>query len=317
MRQDVITVSFAFLLSLQAVLAPWDSRAEVLEYLYVNANVGAAAGGHTAVKLGEDVFHYQFFPDERFLLVRESWSHFRLMYNDLLNRTIFSASISLSKEAVAKLRSTFTITLAIQKSDLFREHVLKNRLDLLNGLAAEDQSMRITGRGFFADAQGESAFGRDLREYINRARGDGFLGLQKNQAEQRIAVLIHVLNGNLKEPGEIVMIVDELSWLVKKQVVLDLLLNGSGLSSTALLGKRDMIRLDSRQREALSALLRDKMQMVAGLLGSPRTDSGEALLLEVARCHAIDRSIEEGSCSPLIRFRKTARPGKLTLPIKG
>ena len=55
------------------------SYAGHLEILYVNANVGAAAGGHVGLRLDDDVFHYQFYPDERFLLVREGWDSFRLV----------------------------------------------------------------------------------------------------------------------------------------------------------------------------------------------------------------------------------------------
>lgn len=63
-----------------------------LDFLYVNANAGEAAGGHTALRLGDSIFHYQFFPDATFLLVREPWEEFRFLYNDLHNRTISLAS---------------------------------------------------------------------------------------------------------------------------------------------------------------------------------------------------------------------------------
>lgn len=286
----IIIFATTFLLTL---LTPGDSRAEPLEYLYVNANVGAAAGGHSAVKLGEDVFHYQFFPDERFLLVRESWDHFRLIYNSLLNRTIFSASIPLSEETARTLRSGFTTTLATQQSDLYQERMLQDRMALLNGLAVEGGSLEVRGWGFYDDQQRESDFGQRLREFIKQSRGGEFLFSQKVQTGQRIEFLFQALNENTVQPGKIMMFLDELYGLLKKQAVLDVLLNGSGLSPMALLGAKEQSRLNSRQLEILSALLLSKMQTVASLLGSSRSDSGEALLLEIARCHAIHSSIRE------------------------
>ncbi|MBW2683443.1 MAG: hypothetical protein JRC69_07785, partial [Deltaproteobacteria bacterium] len=286
-------VSFIIIFATTFLLTPGDSRAEPLEYLYVNANVGAAAGGHSAVKLGEDVFHYQFFPDERFLLVRESWDHFRLIYNSLLNRTIFSASIPLSEETARTLRSGFTTTLATQQSDLYQERMLKDRMALLNGLAVEDGSLEVRGWGFYDNQQRESEFGQRLQEFIKQSRGDEFLFSQKVQTGQRIEFLFQALNENTVQPGKIMMFHDELSGLLKKQAVLDVLLNGSGLSPMALLGVKEQSRLNSRQLEILSALLLSKMQTVASLLGSSRSGSGEALLLEIARCHAINSSIRE------------------------
>ena len=77
------TVRLVFITLLLLVSLPAtgiSEESEQIEFIYVNANVGAAAGGHTALRLGEDVFHYQFFPDKRFLLVRESWDQFKLIY---------------------------------------------------------------------------------------------------------------------------------------------------------------------------------------------------------------------------------------------
>ena len=90
------------------------SYAEQIEIIYVNANVGAAAGGHVGLKLDDDVFHYQFYPDGRFLLVRESWDSFRLIYNRLRNRTIYAARCPISDEAFTRIKNHFTTLLASQ-----------------------------------------------------------------------------------------------------------------------------------------------------------------------------------------------------------
>ena len=81
---------------------------KTLDFIYVNANTGEAAGGHTAIRLDTTVFHFQFFPEGRFLLVRESWSHFRYVYNELRNRSIFIARVPLTPSVYNKVRNNFT-----------------------------------------------------------------------------------------------------------------------------------------------------------------------------------------------------------------
>lgn len=43
-----------------------------LEFVYVSPYTGHAAGGHYGVKLGNSLYHYQFFANGEFLLVRDS-----------------------------------------------------------------------------------------------------------------------------------------------------------------------------------------------------------------------------------------------------
>lgn len=93
-----LRLSLYLFLLLCPALQVWGAQADdgpgavTLDFLYVNANAGEAAGGHTALRLGDSIFHYQFFPDATFLLVREPWAEFRFLYNDLHNRTISLAS---------------------------------------------------------------------------------------------------------------------------------------------------------------------------------------------------------------------------------
>jgi hypothetical protein len=63
------------------------------QFIYIDANVGGSSGGHSALRLGNTVYHFQYFPDGLFKLVRERWPHFRYIYNDLENRTLYVAHI--------------------------------------------------------------------------------------------------------------------------------------------------------------------------------------------------------------------------------
>ena len=178
---------FVIFTSLFVFLAAKSVHAENIELLYVNANVGASAGGHTALKLGDDVFHYQFFPDERFLLVRESWPHFRLIYNRLRNRTIYSASCLVSKKSYKKIKSRFTTILASQQADFYHERLLQEQIDLLDNLLSGDIRIDVAGLGFFDPAAKESEFGVSLRSSIQKALGNDFLVKKKRLLDAGVA----------------------------------------------------------------------------------------------------------------------------------
>lgn len=89
MQLFVFIVSIFFSASAVAADSVELPEEDRIDFLYIDANAGEAAGGHTALRLGDSVFHYQFFPDDTFLLVRESWDSFRFLYND---RSLFGKS---------------------------------------------------------------------------------------------------------------------------------------------------------------------------------------------------------------------------------
>ncbi|MBT8362179.1 MAG: hypothetical protein KJO32_14605, partial [Deltaproteobacteria bacterium] len=190
---------FFILTSLLVFLAAKSAHAENIELLYINANVGASAGGHTALKLGDDVFHYQFFPDQRFLLVREPWPHFRLIYNRLRNRTIYSATCLVSKTSYKKIKSKFTTILASQQADFYHERLLQEQLDILGNLLSGNISMDVVGLGFFDPTKKESEFGVSLRSYIQKALGNDFLVRKKRLLDAGLQKIIFPEKGSLDD----------------------------------------------------------------------------------------------------------------------
>ena len=56
-------VRFAILvlsLSLSLALAPGAAAAATFDYLYIESNEGGSSGGHAAVRLGDDTWHFQY-----------------------------------------------------------------------------------------------------------------------------------------------------------------------------------------------------------------------------------------------------------------
>lgn len=121
-----------------------------LEFVYINANVGGSSGGHTALKLGERVFHYQMFPDGIFRLVRDYWPAFRQVYNDLENRTIYIAPVRVNRTTYLRIQDALVRHYFIQNRYLEYRLELDSERRLLNALLQAQPTYQIPGAGFFA-----------------------------------------------------------------------------------------------------------------------------------------------------------------------
>ena len=43
----------------------------------MDANTGQSSGGHTGLKIGQYIYHFQYFDDKIFHIVRENWNEFK------------------------------------------------------------------------------------------------------------------------------------------------------------------------------------------------------------------------------------------------
>ena len=300
MKYFVIFTSLFVFLSAKIV------HAENIELLYVNANVGASAGGHTALKLGDDVFHYQFFPDERFLLVRESWPHFRLIYNRLRNRKIYSATCLVSKRSYKKIKSRFTTILASQQADFYHERLLQEQIDLLGNLLSGDIRIDVAGLGFFDPATKESEFGVSLRSSIQKALGNDFLIKKKKHLDAGLQKIFSQEKGSPDDLNERIELLTDIIDSIKKRAALDVLITGTGAMKTALVGENISGHLDSKDLTIVTKQLRRLEQTIRNLLNSKRSDNGELILLQTARYHAIQSSLQRGELFTLDPFPNNA-----------
>ncbi len=79
------------------------SRGEPVAFVHVEANVGSASGGHSALRIEDRVYHYQVGGD-RLRLHREDWPAFAFRYGTLENRPLHLAWVPLDDERTAALR---------------------------------------------------------------------------------------------------------------------------------------------------------------------------------------------------------------------
>lgn len=256
-----------------------------LDFLYINANAGEAAGGHTALRLGDAVFHYQFFPDETFLLVRDSWDSFRFLYNDLHNRSISIATLPLDDSTLARIRNHFTELLVGQQQFLDELDQAQIKKQSFVRFLEGDFVFTVNSLGFFTPSQ-TTARDSLLRRRIAAALGDEFLGRSVALAEHLVQDIISRINGGAD--------------VAYKQLLEALSLRGAlrVLAGDLMLGEEALIpameweeSLNAEEVDALQQFSNYLRGSIVGLLQSGRPDRGEALLLQVARYLAVSQSL--------------------------
>lgn len=278
-----------------------------LDLLYINANAGEAAGGHTALRLGDAVFHYQFFPDETFLLVRDSWGSFRFLYNDLHNRSISIATLPLVESTQVKTRHHFTELLARQQQffdELEQAQIQKKYfVRLLEG----NFDFAVNGLGFFNSSPSANV-NSQLRRQIAANLGGDFLSSSVADAEHSVQEIISMINSGVDVPYQ------QLLEALSLRAALRVLDEDSQLDKQALIPAMGWEKsLSTEEADALQQFGHYLQASIIGLLQSSRPDRGESLLLQTARYLAVQHSLETLRLVTLNPFFETVR----TVELKG
>ncbi len=271
-----------------------------LDVIYVNANVGEAAGGHTAFRFGDTVFHYQFQDNGNFILVREPWSRFRLVYNELCNRSIFISSIPVTPTTYKKLRYHFNTLLIEQQQKLQYLQDSYARLQLLERLIDGDSTVQIAGLGFFDCTESADPQIVSLRNYTDLVLGGSFRAGEKEQVDGKIKQLVTDLRG-----------VRQLNSLLEQlalRAALNVLESGCPLDDRAvILPVVGEAQLSLWERQALQKYAVKLRRSIITLLKSTRPDRGTALLLQIARFLTVGQSLDCGRMLTLDPFSDQAR----------
>jgi hypothetical protein len=297
-----------------AVCFFWADRVEAedtktLDFIYVNANTGEAAGGHTAIRLGSTVFHFQFFPEGRFLLVRESWSHFRYVYNELRNRSIFIARIPLTPSVYHKVRNNFTNFLIEQQQDLDQLQRVEDQWHLLAQLVGGAMQLELETVGLFDLKSDGDVDKSSLHQAIQKQLGDNYVSTELQKVEIRLANL--VVDYGKQTTG--------ISWIARLQNTileresLQILEAGLSLAPDSIFGPpQGAPELTSEQRHVLEEYREKLAESIIGLLQSRRPDRARSLLLQTARYQVVNRSLATGTLLTLDPFSSRAN----LVPIK-
>lgn len=295
-----------------------------LEYLYMDANVGSSSGGHVALKLGDAIYHFQYFPDGLFRIVRDDWNHFRYLYNDLENRTIRSAGVEVTPAVYQQVRGRLNRLYLIQNAHLNVLAGLKTDVDLFESLQNGTDSLDLRGAGLFDSDRREDRHAQSLRALVHRRQGRGFLDDAIRRIEHRLRTYapdppdltgVRVSRTRLPDLGRSV-----------SQRYLELLLQREALTLLAQAGPLradgiiDPIQcggdacgggLSNAERGSLRAYLDTLETAVLQLQDSVRPDKGFPMLLAMARYQVVQRSLESNRLLVLDPFSAQAT----TIPV--
>ncbi len=305
MQLFVFIVSIFFSASAVAADSVELPEEDRIDFLYIDANAGEAAGGHTALRLGDSVFHYQFFPDDTFLLVRESWDSFRFLYNDLHNRSLAIAPLPLDHPVASSIRNHFTEILVTQQ-DFFNEfEALRKEKQLVQQVIDKKNGFPVNCLGFF-NREDDFAAQRDVFDEITTEFGKEILSKLFVEASESLQRAVQQLSNGQRLGKRFYEI---LAW---KEALWGLL-NGKTLETDTLIRPiNGESALSITEKAALESFAEFQVQSIVMLLRSSRPDRGEALLLLMARYLVVQQSLSEGVLYTLDPYFENVRVVQLT-----
>ncbi len=253
---------------------------ETLRFVHLEGNVGGASGGHTAVRIGDLVFHYQHDGDV-FRLVRDGWPDFERNYAGFQSRPLNLATVWVGAEEATRVRDALAGAHLRQLRRLARREATIRDRRMAEALAGGgDRTYPVPVAGLF-DPEGEG----DAALAGLRA---GLPGVD----EQLEAVEARVRGFALPRADE----PDALSRLAALRADLALrealrtIARARPLAPDALLDL-GLPELTPVERQSLTALARGLGERAGSLLGSRRADRGQVLLRVAARYVAVHRSL--------------------------
>jgi hypothetical protein len=283
-----------------------EAMAGVFEYLYIDANEDRSSGGHTAVRIDDDIFHF-LYKDDYLTMARNSWAEFQLSYRGYQNRNIQSTRLDISASTHEMLRESFLQRFLAQTRQLTIVQDTRRDVALLEAMQLHSASaIEFPGLGFFQAPGDPSLVGgrhQDIREAIAAARGSDYLVERRLKLEQQLAELpVAALVVSRSDfvtatlPGVHYPFNERYGDLLAGIRAIDTLTSGAGLSEQSLaLSKADnqLVPLTPGERRALEDAALGLQQRLVALSASRRPDWGVAFLLGLARHEAIRLSLEQ------------------------
>lgn len=284
-----------------------------LDFIYVDANTGQSSGGHSALRFDDTVIHFQYYPDEIFRVVRESYERFSYSYNTYSNRTSKIARVGISEKDLDKIRTGFEKLALIQFKHIKNLESIRADVQFLKEIQKPEKKIRIRTFGYFKKEEGVKY--SSLKEELNVALGKGWLGKVRTQikkelnsalGEGKFAIFSEaptVQNGNYPFYKEGIS-----SWFLprlEKLSVLEILDLGYSLdpetiflSSGKPLSEEEKVKLIS---------LRDSLRLsIIDLIKEENSNWGHSALVNLARFFVLEKSIEEGKLFFLVTFPESA-----------
>ncbi len=283
-----------------------EATARVFEYLYIDANEDRSSGGHTAVRIDDDIFHF-LFKNDHLTMARNSWAEFQLSYRGYQNRNIQTTRLDISASSHEMLRESFLQRFLAQTRQLKIVEDTRRDVDLLEAMRQHSPSaIEFPGLGFFQAPGGPSLKDRryqHIREAIAAARGSDYLAQRRLDLERQIAEMpVAALKVSRSDfdtatlPSVHYPFNERYADLLAGIRAIDTLTAGAGLSEQSLAlskASNPLAPFTPVEKRALEQAALGLQQRLVALSASRRPDWGVAFLLGLARYEAIRLSLEQ------------------------
>ncbi|MGH0034959.1 MAG: hypothetical protein ACQGVK_08015 [Myxococcota bacterium] len=291
----------------------------VVEILHMEANEGGGAGGHAGIRLGDQVYHFEFGESGRLVMARDAWLDVERQYSEIENRPIHVAALDVSHETARLLQRSLNRRYLAQRRHLERLAQLRAERSLLEAWATapgagapEAPAVPVAAAGYFfhrlpprGPRAGGSAALASLGESIRASHGPRAIS-------DRAAALRAELSALAPDPAPVEAPADarlpaprgslalRYAEILEELAALEVLERAPALRDDALveLGGASAA-LSTRERARLEALADRLAGEAQALFDSPRPDRGRALLVVSARLAAIEASLLGDRWRPL------------------
>ena len=306
----------------RSVLAEGESSSPSppFQFIYIDANVGGSSGGHSALRINNTIYHFQYFPEGLFKLVRERWPYFRYIYNDLENRTLYVAHIHIENRDLQRLQEYLDRYYLIQEAHIARLDELSADTKLLNDLSRGHFQMSLNGAGLFSFDIPSDEVSTQLRSAVIGTYGKNYLKCAIETLDWELSKIPLIVSS--LEPIDIRSGVypppiaslsrkyteNRLKWTALN--VLDRALPVREIELTDMdhfIRPGDLRGLTKNERNKLSAYAETLKSSVIHLPASSRPDWGYPLLLANARYQAVMWSLKRNRLYLLDPFPESAK----------
>lgn len=318
-------VSFHIALAVAICLCSTLASAASFEYLYVEANEGNSSGGHSALQLGDEIFHYQHHDSGFIRLLKENRQDFHFQYRFLQNRRIHLSQVEVSEDTLRRLRDHFKLQFLAQDQQFKQLHQLQKDRALLRWLLNRQDTvvgtdfasiLRLNAVGLFY-AEGELDL-QQKGEYIGMvnvkpSQSSFLLGMLRRKIEQYYGQ--NYLSRRSEQITKQIKLLTPSDWpLEQSMLAIDQFPSAiesfaerytdhlSGLVAIKVLMEERMLRPDAflltleavtpEEKEALERLRDQLMLSLVKSIHSRRPDWGYAVLVNIARLAAIDMTLQ-------------------------
>lgn len=291
---------FIFLFSIFSLYATEELHS--LDYLYVNANTGQSSGGHSAIRLGQLVYHFQYFPDKIFHIIREPWEEFRYVYGIQENRTILIRKIKLSKKDYDFFIERMNEIYLYQRKELDNLERLQNDFRILESMVSGDETLFMKAAGYFSENTSSYKNYRSLKRKIVDRLGSNFIlkhltfvRSQLNNYKIPLPLPIQIDSNSNGFPKAVESFSIEYIDLLSNLKALEIIQEEQGLKSNgyfAFASNREILINESIFKHFI-ILSENLEEEILKLLESKSANTGYPLLVLLARYQVLQKSIKE------------------------